>query len=184
MKPLGMLAGVAIAAATLSGPASAQTVGPLSYVQQLPPNAVQSVQEKLRANGAYTGPVDGTWGPDSAAALQRYQAAHQLQVTGQLNQATAATMGLDPAMLLSGPPGGASSAALPPAEPLRPGAVRAVQSRLRALGFYNGAVDGVWGQGTQVSVERFQQGRGLQPNGQLNPATMAALGLGDGMAYR
>jgi len=184
MKPLGMLTGIAIAAAASTAPASAQTVGPLSYVQQLPPNAVQAVQDKLRGDGAYTGAVDGTWGPDSAAALQRYQAAHQLQVTGQLNQATAATMGLDPAMLVSAQPGGANTAALPPSEPLRPGAIRAVQSRLRGLGFYNGAIDGVWGQGTQASVERFQQGRGLQPNGQLNPATMTALGLSDGMAYR
>jgi peptidoglycan hydrolase-like protein with peptidoglycan-binding domain len=183
MKPLGMLAGVALVSSVLAAPGFAQTVAPLSYVQQLPQSAVQAVQERLRAAGTYTGAVDGVWGPDSVVALQRYQAAHQLQVTGQLNQATTATMGLDPAALLSNQPG-AAAAALPPAEPLRPRTVRAVQSRLRALGFYNGAIDGVWGPGTQTSVERFQQGRGLQPNGQLNPATMTALGLGDGMAYR
>jgi peptidoglycan hydrolase-like protein with peptidoglycan-binding domain len=38
-------------------------------------------------------------------------------------------------------------------------------------------VDGVWGQSTQSAIERFQQGRGLQPNGQLNPATLGAMGL-------
>ena len=62
--------------------------------------------------------------------------------------------------------------------------MRTVQARLQALGFYNGAIDGVWGPGTQSAIERFQQGRGLQPNGQLNPATVSALGLGEGFAYR
>ena len=42
------------------------------------------------------GRADGVWGPDSQAALERFQQARGLQVTGQLNQATAATLGLDP----------------------------------------------------------------------------------------
>ena len=55
--------------------------------------------------------------------------------------------------------------------------MRNVQSRLRTLGFYRGQVDGAWGAGTQTAIERFQQGRGLQPTGQLNPATAQAMGL-------
>ena len=43
--------------------------------------------------------------------------------------------------------------------------------------FYRGAVDGIWGAGTQAAIERFQQGRGLQATGQVNPATAQALGL-------
>jgi peptidoglycan hydrolase-like protein with peptidoglycan-binding domain len=55
--------------------------------------------------------------------------------------------------------------------------VRAVQSRLRALNFYRGEEDGIWGGSTQAALERFQQGQGLQASGQLNPATITALGL-------
>ncbi|HWL82055.1 MAG TPA: peptidoglycan-binding domain-containing protein [Roseomonas sp.] len=55
--------------------------------------------------------------------------------------------------------------------------MRNLQGRLRALGFYRGATDGVWGPGTQAAIERFQQGRGLQATGQLNPATAQAMGL-------
>ena len=55
--------------------------------------------------------------------------------------------------------------------------MRNVQSRLRTLGFYRGQVDGTWGAGTQAAIERFQQGRGLQPTGQINPATPQAMGL-------
>ena len=77
------------------------------------------------------------------------------------------------------------TAAHAPAENLRASSIRAIQSHLRGLGFYTGAVDGVWGQSTQSAIERFQQGRGLQPNGQLNPATIGAMGLSpDSLTYR
>lgn len=184
MKSLAILAIGALLETSLSMSAIGQTASPLAYIQPVPPAAVQAVQEHLRSAGAYNGAADGVWGPDSAAALQRFQASHQLQMTGQLNQATAATLGLDPAALL-----GTQQAALPPpvppAETLRPSSVRAIQERLRSLGFYTGGVDGTWGQSTQSAVAQFQQNRGLQPNGQLNPATITAIGLSpDSLLYR
>ncbi len=188
MKPFAILAagGVLLAstAASFAQTQLGQSQAPLAYVQPVPPNAVQAVQDHLRRSGTYTGTVDGVWGPDSLAALQQFQAAHQLQVTGQLNQATAAALGLDPAGLLA-----TQQAALPPpvppADTLRPSSVRVVQERLRSMGFYTGSVDGVWGQSTQAAIGKFQQNRGLQPNGQLNPATTAAMGLPpDSLAYR
>jgi peptidoglycan hydrolase-like protein with peptidoglycan-binding domain len=63
--------------------------------------------------------------------------------------------------------------------------VRAVQAQLRTLGFYRGAVDGVWGPGTEAALESFQRGRGRTPDGQLGPATVSALGLTpDALVYR
>ena len=38
-------------------------------------------------------------------------------------------------------------------------------------------MDGAWGASTQAAIERFQQGRGLQATGQMNPATARELGL-------
>src|ERR1700710_287332 len=164
--------------------AIAQTNAPLAYIQPMPPAAVQAVQEHLRGAGAYSGAADGVWGPDSATSLQRFQANHQLQATGQLNQATATALGLDPASLL-GTQQAAVSPPVPPAEHLRPSSVRAIQERLRSLGFYTGGVDGVWGQSTQSAIQQFQQNRGLQPSGQLNPATVTAMGIPqDSLAYR
>jgi peptidoglycan hydrolase-like protein with peptidoglycan-binding domain len=156
---------------------------PLAYVQPLPSPAVQTVQDRLRQSGVYAGRIDGIWGVDSEAALERFQQAHQLQVTGQLNQATAATLGLDPNTLIAIP------AATPPAPPppvdhLVPASVRTVQARLGTLGFYSGPVDGVWGAGTQAAIESFQHARGLQPDGQLGPETISAMGLTQGaLAY-
>ncbi|MBN8907264.1 MAG: peptidoglycan-binding protein [Alphaproteobacteria bacterium] len=187
MKASAILPTLALALAGLAPAPSSfaqTTVPPLSYTQPLSPQSVQAVQERLRQAGAYTGNVDGIWGADSETALQRFQQSHQLQVTGQMNQATAATLGIEPGTLLA--TAQPTPAASPPAgERLRSQSIRAIQERLRALNFYNGALDGVWGESTQSAIERFQQGRGLQPNGQLNPATISALGLSpDVLSYR
>lgn len=191
MNRAAVFAACALAGAAFSPSLLAQTAPPLAYIQPLPPQSVQAVQDRLRQAGAYTGAVDGVWGPDSEAALQRFQQSHQLQVTGQMNQATAATLGLDPASLFAAaapvapPPVVVASPPPPGGEALRPASIRAIQARLRALNFYTGAVDGVWGESTQAAIERFQQGRGLQPNGQLNPATISAMGLApDALSYR
>jgi peptidoglycan hydrolase-like protein with peptidoglycan-binding domain len=149
----------------------------LTFTQPVTPQAVQLVQQRLRQTGAYTGAVDGVWGADSQAALERFQQSNGLQVTGQLNQATVAALGIPtdqlvnanwPVIQLTTPIVGSS---------LRSSSVQAIQARLRDLNYYRGPVDGVWGANTQQAIERFQEGRGLQPNGQLNPMTVAALGL-------
>ena len=168
-----------------SPPAAAQSSPPpLAYVQPLPPSVVQTVQDRLRQAGVYNGRIDGLWGADSEAALEHYQQAHQLQVTGQLNEATAATLGLNASSLLATPAATASQAP-PPPDRLQSASVRTLQARLGSLGFYSGPVDGVWGAGTETAVANFQRARGLQADGQLGPATVTALGLTpDAMAYR
>jgi peptidoglycan hydrolase-like protein with peptidoglycan-binding domain len=182
--------GAILAGLLLAGPvlvpkaAPAQPASPgLTYTQPLSPAALMQVQERLRQLGAYSGRADGIWGPDSQSALERFQQGRGLQVTGQLNQATAATLGLNPVELMAARPGAAGAAGVDGApaavasSTLSRSAVRNVQARLRALGFYRGQVDGGWGAGTQTAIERFQQGRGLQPTGQINPVTAQAMGL-------
>ena len=160
-----------------AGLASAQAPSGLIYSQALSSGVMAMVQEKLQQAGVYSGRADGVWGPESQAALERFQQTRNLQVTGQLNQATAATLGIPPSELLSSRNAPAAATAPPAQETVSPAVIRNVQQRLRALGFYRGGVDGVWGAGTQASLERFQQGRGLQATGQVNPLTLQALGL-------
>jgi peptidoglycan hydrolase-like protein with peptidoglycan-binding domain len=62
-------------------------------------------------------------------------------------------------------------------KPLSAQAVRDVQARLKALGYYGGAVDGAWGPGTRAALERFQRDRRLAVTGQLDQATVTAMGL-------
>ena len=159
-------AALGLVAVSVLPAAAQQTPPPLAYVQPLPGRRCRVFRDRLRQAGVYTGRIDGIWGADSQAALERFQQAHQLQVTGQLNQATAATLGLDPNALLATPVTAPAPPA-PPADHLLPASVRAVQARLRTLGFYGGAVDGVWGEGTQVAIENFQRGAGCSRTGSL-----------------
>ncbi len=98
MKRFGAMMGLLAAAPVLlaSVPAAAQPAQGLAYSQPLASGATMRVQERLRQLGAYTGRVDGVWGPDSQAALERFQQGRGLQPTGQINPATAQAMGLDP----------------------------------------------------------------------------------------
>lgn len=164
----------AVLLVAMAAPAFAQSPPPLAYAQPLAPPAVNAVQERLHQLGAYAGAVDGNWGPDSQAALQQFQQGHGLQVTGQINPATASALGLDPARLLQL----TTIEAAPPAfTNLSADAVRNIQARLRTLGFYNGALDGQWGAGTEAALTRLQQNRGLQPTGRLDAPTVRAMGL-------
>ena len=167
---------VLLCAALAAGPSVAQPALQLTYDQVLSPPAVRTVQDRLHQMGVYSGAVDGVWGEDSQVALQQFQQSHGLQVTGQLNQATAALLSLSPAKLLSA---GQPAGNVPPTQgrPLTRAEIRNLQARLGALGYYRGAIDGIWGPGMQDALDRFQQASGIQASGRLNPQTVTAMGL-------
>ncbi|HET7558430.1 MAG TPA: peptidoglycan-binding protein [Limnochordia bacterium] len=56
--------------------------------------------------------------------------------------------------------------------------VSELQSRLQTLGFYQGAVDGVFGPGTRNAVAQFQAGEGVPATGQVTDATWDLLAEG------
>lgn len=58
--------------------------------------------------------------------------------------------------------------------------VRQVQKKLKELGYYNGAVDGIFGSGTQKAVRAFQKNCGLTVDGIAGPKTLQYLGLTSG----
>lgn len=53
--------------------------------------------------------------------------------------------------------------------------VKALQSRLKELGFYDGDIDGDYGGGTRSAVELFQRQHQLKVDGLAGPETMALL---------
>lgn len=55
--------------------------------------------------------------------------------------------------------------------------VRAVQRKLRSLGFYHGWPDGIFGDGTQKAVDAARKAYGLSPNGLVDWALYQKLGL-------
>lgn len=54
---------------------------------------------------------------------------------------------------------------------------KAVQQKLKELGYYSGSVDGVYGQGTRNAVIAFQKANGLTADGVVGQNTARALGI-------
>jgi putative chitinase len=62
------------------------------------------------------------------------------------------------------------------AAPASPVDVKEAQRRLKGLGYFPGAIDGDLGPAMAGSLSTFQKERGLSVTGELDPATVAALG--------
>lgn len=160
LAPLAVALLVSACANTQSSAPSSATRTARAEAPQ-PSAEVRDAQQRLHALGLYDRPVDGLWGPDTQAAVERFQRNRGLPVTGRLDNGTTSAI---------------RSAESTPIALSDPTDVRTVQNRLRQLNFYNGPADGVWGQSTQVALESFQRSKGLQV-GQITGATIAAMGL-------
>ncbi len=55
--------------------------------------------------------------------------------------------------------------------------VRQIQTKLKNWGYYDGAVDGIFGSKTTAAVKLFQRKNGLTADGIAGPATLAAMGI-------
>lgn len=55
-----------------------------------------------------------------------------------------------------------------------------IQTRLKAWGYYNGAVDGIFGTATKNAVIKFQKANGLKADGIVGSKTLAAIGISGG----
>ena len=58
--------------------------------------------------------------------------------------------------------------------------VRIIQTKLKNWGYYDGAVDGIYGSQTAQAVKYFQRKNGLTADGIAGPATLKALGMSSG----
>src|SRR5437764_10772521 len=56
---------------------------------------VESVQQTLKDEGFYYGEVTGTKDADTGAAIRRYQIRNGLQITGELNEETLKSLGVE-----------------------------------------------------------------------------------------
>ena len=80
----------------------------------------------------------------------------------------------------STPPATQAAAAASPAVPqtaMSSDMIRDIQRSLGAKGYAVGAVDGVYGEGTQSALQHFQRDQNLRASGQIDSQTLAALGL-------
>lgn len=142
--------------------------------------AVNRAQNRLRELGYYTEENTGVNDKNTQAAIKAFEAKHGLMKDGELDPADQNILYGASAMSASFvvTPSPAPTPA-PPAGIVRPGdrsddALK-VQERLKELGYYNGALDGSFGEGSVQALKNFQKKNGLNPDGVCGVKTRAVL---------
>jgi N-acetylmuramoyl-L-alanine amidase len=153
---------------------------------------VQDLQGVLRLMGHYGGAVTGQFNEETLIAVTRFQQAAGLSQDGIVGSATWTKL-LPPApgeapVTIATPPAPAtptapapSPAPIAPLAILRKGAtgdsVLLLQRRLRAIGLYNGPIDGGFGAETEAAVKAAQRQAKLEEDGIVGGGTWNAIGV-------
>lgn len=160
-------------------------------------SAVSEIQAMLVLLGYFDAPIDGQYQAPTEEAVKAFQVDAGLSDDGIVGPATWEKLLPSPSTEFTPPavPETVASedsedemaeeetaeAADPPVElpVLRQGmtgsAVSRVQETLKARGFYDGAIDGIFGPGTEAAVMEFQTDARLAADGIVGPATWQAL---------
>lgn len=151
---------------------------------------VKELQGILKLMGLYRGPIDGQFREGTLAAVKQFQQLAGLIQDGVVGSGTWAKLlppapGETPATVIVPAAPVATTprpepAPEPVAEPiLRLGAegpaVARLQRRLRAIGVYDGEIDGGFGEVTELAVRAAQRRAGLEDDGIVGPATWDAI---------
>lgn len=133
---------------------------------------VRQMQERLISLGYLTGTASGKFDDSTEAGLMAFQRRNLHYADGVAGPETLKA-------LYSSSARKTSTAAGIVGDSLRPGAngkaVRALQTRLKALGYYKGTVDGDYGVATQDAVKAFQRANGLTADGIAGSGTFAKM---------
>ena len=127
---------------------------------------VKYTMQRLYDLGFYNGKVDEKFGSGMMKALKAFQQKNGLVADGVVGPKTIK-------VLFSANALDADDPVPPKPEPEDPvlnfgdsgDKVKALQTRLAALGYYTGSVDGDFGEGTENAVKAFQSRNGLTPDG-------------------
>ena len=160
-------------------PAPATTALAETPAAQRADDLVLAVQSALRRLGYYAGPLDGIAGPQTEAAITRFQADTGAPATGraslELIAALSAARESDAASLaeIAAGEGAAAGEDLAPPEP--DARVAAVQHALAISAYGPLSADGFMGPETEEAILRFQRDRGLAPTGEISDALVLEL---------
>ncbi len=149
---------------------------------------VKKLQQKLKDLGYLKGSVDGKFGVATEAAVIAFQKNNNLTADGKAGTATLSKLYSGTAKPSTGTAAdigsnnsgqdtsGISSTGYVTLESGSTGdQVRNLQKRLKELGYFNGSVDGKYGESTMASVMAFQLRNNLTVDGKAGPATQRVL---------
>ena len=121
--------------------------------------AVRDLQDALKALGYDPGPIDSVFGENTDSAVRKFQQSREIPVDGIVGRVT--WINIDEADQ-SEPVLKVGSTGLP---------VRRLQSRMSAVGFDTGGVDGRFGAKTEAAVKKLQQDFHLSVDAVVGPQT-------------
>lgn len=132
---------------------------------------VQALQQALIDAGiTVRGGADGVFGTATKAAVEQYQGAHGLSVSGIVDEATAT------ALASAGAAASTNSALIGLKAGSLGNTVKQLQQALIDAGItVRGGADGIFGPATSAALKEFQTGQGLPATGSVDEATATAL---------
>ena len=149
--------------------------------------AVTNLQNRLMELGYYTCTADGVYDSDEILAVKEFQKKNGLTADGIAGLATQQALYSSAAVpahtavpvVAASPTPYVFTTAVPVLQTLKTGStgelVSALQTRLKALGYYSGTVDGDYGAATAQAVMRFQRANGLSADGVAGTQTLTRL---------
>lgn len=141
---------------------------------------VRQLQNALKKKGHFKGSVDGKFGPETRKAVYRYQSSIGLKADGKPGDRTLTAL-LNGGSKAINTMGNAQKKSFIPQDPrsLYYGCTGArvtnLQRALAAAGYFKGAIDGKYGDMTELAVRKFQTKRGLHVDGVAGRKTLASL---------
>ena len=148
------------------------------YLVDMTPGEVSALEGRLFDLGYMAGETDGVVDADTRAALESFQQANGLEVTGEADATTLERLGSPDALSRQGYLARFANAYAQMA-PLEKGStsndVLAVQRKLKEYGYFLAEPDGAFGDSTQQAVERFQMVNGLPVTGVADGAVLMRL---------
>ena len=152
-------------------PSMAKEYSCSDYYEDHPVRNGYGLQILLKSNGFYTGKIDGQIGIKSMNAIKSYQHTANINEDGILGQETCAKLLVIKPFLESS--NSKAVATLFVNEELK-----SIQIKLKNLGLYTDAIDGIKGSNTTNAIKSFQSKSGLIPDGIPGTKTLKALEKG------
>ena len=123
--------------------------------------SVKTLQEKLKALGYLTGAADGKYGAGTVKAVEAFQKDNGLEATGRVDEDTMAAL---------------NAKEIPARTSFARGDigddVKALQERLKGLGYLEGEADGNFGSKTEQAIRKFQQAKSIKVTGKADAETV------------
>jgi len=133
------------------------------------------IQSRLAELGLYKAAVDGVWGKMSRASLKIFKQQNSLGSSDQWDKETQVLLFRGTSPIAGQGPTANGSILLNPAVPQD---AETIQTRLAELGLYKGAIDGIWGKGSQAALKSFREKNSLGSVDQWDKETQVLLFIG------